>query len=231
MVKIIEYSDVRKLRYRKTPYIIYFYDEENDYSKSVLGTIEKLNNSFPPVVCYACKCNEYPIFGGEKIYSFENVYYFLNRKVNKIICGTSYSELFQIFRSTLYYGFKIFRKNYIRILNLEHGRDLYNSLNPKSYEPDFDKIKIFHKLKINPIARHKYSYPEREFLSSLNDCRIPNDSCSKFGEIKQNKIIINEQRVSQEQIISRSMSINPIFPLENLIFRPPSPPYKKFRKF
>lgn len=223
MVKFLDTYKFEKLIVRKTPYIIFFYKEDNDYSKDVINSLVKLNNSFPPVLCYIRKCKQNPRIRGQNINSLENVYYICNQKIKKMVSGTSYSELFEIFRSALYSAFRNYSSHYMKVMKTEFGVENYRFMYPEAYEPDFQKIQKFHRIWVNPIAHHKYTYPERLFLSSLSDCRTPNEDSSKFGEVKQNGTIQKDEIISQEKLLARSLSLNPNFPGQELEFRPPTP--------
>lgn len=214
-ISLCEYYGFRK---RKTPFITYFRKEDEDFCNDVISTLIKLCKSFPHVFCYFVNAKKFPVLIEEKYCAFENVYSFRDKRLDRIVPATSYSELFDLYRYVYYSSMEQkYSRGFRAILKQEYGNTIKICYLDKN-EPDYDKISQFHKFVINPVARHKYKDSEIKFLSQLKDCRFissTNYNKNLPDHLEEGKTIPAEFKKEKDK--------SPIFPEPDIQFRSPSP--------
>lgn len=182
MLRFITCSTYVSLKDRKTPFIMYFKNENEEYCFNVICTLEKLCKSFPYVFCYYTCPKKFPIKIGGFCLPFENVYSFKNKTIDKIVSGTSYSELFDLFQYVYNLCMTDFHRGYSFILKLEFGSN-FSMKKANNGHPNYKRLAKNNSMKIQPIARHKYSDSELRFMSSLKNCQMENtpNFCENIG--------------------------------------------------
>lgn len=215
MIRYLKSKEYKTIKERKTPFIIYFRKENLEYCTNVVKTLEKLSESFPLVFCYIVTPRRFPVRIGDDCCTLENVYSFQDKTIDKEVVGTSYSELFELFRH-VYRGSFISLTGFLKLVKMEIGRNI-NTNFIFNKEPNYRNIAKYHRYEIREKVRHKYTEKELKFLSSLSDCKMKNcvnyDPNHSIGFLGGNKSPVNHVRCEKY----------PIFPDSEIIFRPPTP--------
>lgn len=205
---------------RKTPAIFYFPKEGDEYCIDVISTLEKLSESFPLVFCFIVKTKNFPVIDKNNRLTYENVYSFKNSSLNQTVSGTSYSELFNLFRNTFKLCIEEYLESFLNLLNYEYSIQVKREF-LSNYEPNYKELAKLHIYKTLPIARHRYTDLEYSFLSSLKDCRM--QSKKVFYKSTYTRIFKNFQ--TQDEISKKERF--PKFPDSEIKFKAISPPIPK----
>lgn len=221
MVKYIEYKKFCLKKRAQTPFIIYFQKENDEYSRNVLSTLERLHKFFPLVLCYCLKRQNFPLRVSENEYiSYENVYSYRNTKLDKDVPGTSYSELFDLFNYVFNDSIYNFKRGLLITLKAE-GVVNFNFNEVDKLLPNYKNLLKYHKYILYQPVSHKYSDSETKYLSTLKDCNFEKYN-KKFSEI------FCLQEMNQNTSDQKNEHIvNPKFPAPDIEFRAPSPVYVK----
>lgn len=221
MVKYISFERFRIRTKSRTPFIIYFLKENEEYCQNVLNTLEKLHRSFPFVLCFCTKRKYFPVKLSEnELFRYENVYSFRDTKVDKIVAGTSYSELFDLFIYVFNESSNKYLHGYRLSMKHEYG-DNFSFYNLPDLRKTFKNLLKHHKYVLYPPVCYKYSHSEIKYLSTLKDCSFKKSNNRYFEILSTSKINMNPMEQKKEEIL------NPKFPEPIINFRAPSPFYFK----
>lgn len=218
MLEFIKGWDLKSIKKRRTPSIIYFPKKEDQFSKDVISTIIKLSKSFPGVFCYILKRDVFPIkINSNQSGDNKHVYSLCRGKIYKSAPANSYSELFDLFDTVFNECLSKYYQGYLALMKMYHFSELHK-WDRSSYRPNFKIFGETQKLLQFPVTKYKYSKHEIEYLQNLPLCNKPSN-LPRYFKLQTEKICYHSER---EKLDTRNIS--PKFPPPELEFRSITPP-------